>query len=232
MLQLNRYTCFSPIYTCPEALWKSFLKHFKQITVPAGRYIFHEGEQEKYLLIISSGICTMSRLFEDGKEFLRYLCSTGSLTGQLLRKNDQILRFSTKAYTDIEGYIAKLDDISSLLDDPCFEEAVLQSEYQKCKILNNRLELLSIQNGRERLMALILGITASCGKELSPGKWMIPFPLSHHMLGNMTIMDRVTVSRYMAVFTRQGAIVKSNNRYCVLLDKIEKEDDFLKTYRR
>ena len=174
------------------------------------------------IFIANTGYYIVSSILNDGTESIQYIGGAGSTFGNYSTFNNRPYLYSAKTITECEGYFLSGKQRTDIMSSPNYLNSFLMLENTKCQVYSKRVELLAIPKAKSRLLFLLLGFAASIGEPINNYCSKIPLPLTHQLLSEILLIDRVTTSKYMSLFTQQKVICKIDNHYHIFFNELGK----------
>lgn len=164
------------------------------------------------LYIIIDGQVLLSRRNAAGQEHALYLLGTGDLFGEGSLHADPKWLVSARAVTDGSMYVLAAAQL------PRFAQYYPQLTAHVVALLSARLErahrrvdLISIDSARERVMGLLDVLAEYHGERRAAGVWL-PVRLTQAEMGGMIGLARETVARTLSDLEEEGLIRREGRR--------------------
>lgn len=189
-----------------------------------GEIVFNEGDKSDRLYLITKGKMKVYRFTKEGKEQIIYLMSEGEFIGDLNLIQEDVFSFSATAIENLEVCILKKEDFDKLIyERPEISMKIMQSMYQRVKILENLVQRLGSKDIEERIAGLLLSLIKNFGKPIEK-RVELKIPLSREELASIIGSTRETVSRKLSLLQDEGIIDIVGGKKIVILKLEELED--------
>lgn len=209
---------------------KVLLKYFSDI----GIEIFYDKNEildlkGEYVYLITDGRIKQYFINFDGKEKTILLLSNGDMFGEitLFQGEADVLITETIEFSKIRK-IGKdtFDDI--LANNPDLIDAVLKMETTKFRILMAQLYDNSFFSTKYRLFYFLKRLSEQLGTRIDEGT-KINIKLTHQDIANLIGTTRSTVTKLINDLIQEG-IIKIEDRYIIILDGFQIDDEKDKIY--
>jgi CRP-like cAMP-binding protein len=158
-----------------------------------------------YLWQIESGVVRTSTWLEDGTNVTLGLWGTGDVVSRVLSKADP---YQIECLTPVEATLLPLDKWYQVND------ALIKHIQQ----FQDFLEILHCRSVETSLLRLLTWLANKFGQEVERGQ-RIELRLTHQELSEIIGTTRVTVTRLLKDFEKQGIIKRLPRKFIVLHDK-------------
>ena len=178
-------------------------------------YFYEKGEN---IPLVSQGVWQVYRGFVQLSQF----SSQGS---EILLGWMQPPSFFGLWFTDAESYQAKAlseiylkwYDLSEIENSPHLPQLMLTQVVRQMRQTEALLAIAGLRRVEERLQELLKLLKQELGEPLAEGT-RLPVRLTHQNIANAIGTTRVTVTRLLGEFQREGAIQLDGDRYIIILD--------------
>ncbi len=203
------YDSFSaPGTGLPDELFAPFFSAGPAIPYRRGQLIYLQGQQPDYLYCLKEGTVRTGILSDQGEEKLLTLYRAGSIFGEA-SFFDGMPRVSTAtAQTDCRIVRLGHGTVDALFQqDPSLASGMISYLARTVRLLSGHVDTMSFQQAPQRLAQLLLNYPSGGGA----------IRITHEELASALGVSRVTVSRILGQFTRQG-LVRTGYGTIALLD--------------
>ena len=188
-----------------------------------GRILFGVDDPPTKMFYIKEGAIKIYRYTEDGREVMLHIHGPEELITitPLFRDIDHVAYAESIVDTDL--YWIPVPAFRSLIkEDPdlLFEVGKNLAEYWD--EVEEKIEAFVTHDSLGRLAYIIMQLAKKYG-EKTDGKIVIPFPLTHQELANLTGMFRETVSISMQEL-KKGEIISIDKHLVIILDEQKLEE--------
>ena len=222
MIDLEKYEKMAPILFYEMSLWGKAIENYPVQNFKAGIQIRIQGVDEGDMLIVKSGFALITVVLDDGTETISHIGGVGCAFGYISAISRKPYQTSICAYTDCSCYVISGRDVRLLVEDNAsFVKNALHISDMQGDLYFNRITLLAIPQSQSRLMTLLLGFAAVCGRRRADDTVTIKLDLTHQILSEILHLNRVTVSRLMSNFASAGAVEKMGRYYVLNLSVVE-----------
>ena len=198
----------SPEAGLPQGLFAPFFAAGHPMSYPKGQIIYIQGQEPEYLYCLGSGAVRTLMTSDEGEVRLLTTYGPGSIFGEA-SFFDGMPRVSTaEAATDCKIVRLSHDKVSELFRaHPELASAVITYLARTVRLLSSHVDTMSFQSAQQRLITLLLN---------HPQRDVIH--VTHEELAAALGLSRVTISRLLGSFARQG-LLKTGYGTIRLLDR-------------
>src|SRR5690625_576781 len=169
-------------------------------------YVYQERDIANQIYFIQEGEVKVTKLNEQGKEYIIYLFQPGDLFGQFELDPDATHNFSAQAIGDCKLGAIQLRDLEILL----WQEPDLAIEFMHWMSLMNRITQTKLRDlimyGKTgALCSTLIRLANSYGVEIENGIF-ISFKLTNSLLAEFIGSARESVNRMLSDLRKAGAI--------------------------
>ena len=185
----------------------------------AGQTIYSRGEPDRYLYFLTKGVLKIYKSYGGHKEAIVALLEEGNVFGVPDLRARSAHRDSAEAV--VRSRIAVVEKVAlaeHVRRDPKCALALLIVYAQWIQRRERTVVRLAHWHTRARLASVLLELADRFG-EPREGEAAIEMRLPHLMLAEMTASSRVSVSKEMARFRREGIIKTRGKSQIALLDQ-------------
>ena len=198
----------SPEAGLPQGLFAPFFAAGHPMSYPKGQIFYIQGQEPEYLYCLGSGAVRTLMTSDEGEVRLLTTYGPGSIFGEA-SFFDGMPRVSTaEAATDCKIVRLSHDKVSELFRaHPELASAVITYLARTVRLLSGHVDTMSFQSAQQRLITLLLN---------HPQRDVIH--VTHEELAAALGLSRVTISRLLGSFARQG-LLKTGYGTIMLLDR-------------
>lgn len=177
--------------------------------------ILFEDEPDTRLFIIIKGIIKLTRISEEGREFIFSFLGEGDFFGELSLLDEEIR--STNAVAVKESTILSFnrsDYVKMFRQFPQITLNLLREMTQRLRERDRMIKSMSLQNATGKVACTILRFADDSG-DINMGQVEIPRLPPHRDLANMVGTSRETISRALNWLTEHGYLQKVGGRFII-----------------
>lgn len=201
---------YAPYLTFPLSGWEGIIQSLLPQRYPKGAVICHRNGEDENVVLIKSGVVTMSFIHLDGAEYIHFLGSEGYVFGFRSCLSGRPYGGTLTAFTEVEVYKIPSHVVKEAMQRSSdFLEFVMYGEYERGLAYSRKLELLALPGNTNKIAALLLSLGEKIGVDAG-GAITIPLKLTHDNIARIIYSDRVTVSRALSLFEKRGLIKKEH----------------------
>lgn len=178
--------------------------------------IFKIGQSASHVYIVKKGRVKISTIGSDSKEVLKNLVHEGELLGEGALFEDRTRR-DTASAMDSNVVVCRFpaDVIRALMQkNPSLSFKITRQIAQKLRNAERRLESLTFQNSRTRIIEFLKDTAHKQGKKIGYETLLRPF-LTHQDIGNLTTTSRQTVSSVLNELKGSNKIYYDRHRLLI-----------------
>lgn len=198
---------------CSPRLAPSFLELGRAMTIPAGTVLVNFGEQPDRLYYIHSGLVCGSRILDDGKEIFAVILGQNSIFPDVFYFANIPSESQMRTLRETRVSVFDRQTIDRLMRDPQFVHFITSSLAFKGVNSANRLVSRLNDGRREKVLHLLYELAFFEGIKSADG-YILHF--SQEELASILGMHRVTISKILSDFQRDGIILCRRNRIRLL----------------
>lgn len=185
--------------------------------VPAGSYLFLEGDSARNLYYIRQGRVKLTKSTSEGKEFVLYRFQEGDILGQFDPCGNSKQGFNAKAIEDCVLGVIQKSDLEVLL----WQHGDLALEFMKWMGLMHRMTQTKFQDlmlyGKQgALCSTLIRLTNSYGKP-HEGGILISEKMTHTELADYIGAARESVNRMLSDL-KQADVIRCDDGYIIVRD--------------
>jgi CRP-like cAMP-binding protein len=194
-----------------DAIWKlSVEQSFRK-----NEMILFEDEPDNRLFIIIKGIIKLTRISEDGREFIFSFLGAGDFFGELSLLDDEIRSTNAVAVKDATILSFNRSDYVNIFRQfPQITFNLLREMTQRLRERDRMIKSMSLQNATGKVACTILRFADDAG-DINMGQVEIPRLPPHRDLANMVGTSRETISRAINWLTEEGYLQKEGGRLII-----------------
>ena len=195
---------------------RKFFSSYPLLKFTAGEKVIRQTNAKlSHLYYVEEGLIRQSILSKDRQVVYLNMFKPGSLFPIILTMNDLPNRFNFVAVTPTAVREAKIDQVEKfLLDNPDVLYDLTCRLGKGLVHLVNAIEILTTNDARSRVLAVLKQIASSYGKQ-SGKSWQIDFPLTHTDIGRFVGLARETVTRELVKLKRSGIFRKNHDQIII-----------------
>jgi CRP/FNR family transcriptional regulator len=194
-----------------ENIWRlSVEQKFKK-----NEMILFEDEPDTRLFIITEGIIKLTRITEEGREFIFSFLGEGDFFGELSLFDDEIRTTNAVAVKDSTVISFQRSDYVKIFRQfPQITLNLLREMTQRLRERDRMIKSMSLQNATGKVACTILRFADESG-DINMGQVEIPRLPPHRDIANMVGTSRETISRAINLLTEQGYLQKVGGRLII-----------------
>jgi CRP/FNR family transcriptional regulator, cyclic AMP receptor protein len=179
--------------------------------------IYFPTDPGQSVMVLARGRVKIKSLTPDGKETIFGFIEEGELFGELAVVDSAPRNEYAEAVLETKVIVLPRDDVLWVMERrPDVALRITKLLGFRRRRLENRLRNIMFRNNRERIVALLVELVETHGKQLSNGTWEIPLPLSHQDLANLIGATRETVTLTLGRLQLERLIRVQRRRITVL----------------
>lgn len=194
-----------------DRIWRvSVMQRFKK-----NKMIVFEDEPESRLYIILKGLVKLTRISEDGREFIFSFLDEGDFFGELSLLEEELSSTNAVAIEDsVLIYIQRADYLKIFSDIPQISFNLLREMTQRLRIRDSQIKSLSLQDATGKVASTILRFADNSGN-VNMGQVELPQLPPHRDIANMVGTSRETISRALNWLEAKGYLHKERGRLII-----------------
>jgi len=194
-----------------EKIWRLSVEQ----TFKKNEMILFEDEPDTRLFIIVKGIVKLTRITEEGREFIFSFLGEGDFFGELSLLDDEIRSTNAVAIKDSTIISFQRSDYVKIFRQfPQITLNLLREMTQRLRERDRMIKSMSLQNATGKVACTILRFADDAG-DINMGQVEIPRLPPHRDLANMVGTSRETISRAINWLTDQGYLQKEGGRLII-----------------
>ena len=217
---MEQYKCYTadyaPYFTADINGWKPIIQTLSPRHYKRGSIICQHYGEDQNVVLIQTGLVSMSFLHESGIERIHFLGSTGYVFGFRSCLSGRSYGGALTAITDVSAYKIPSEVVSrEMQKNEEFFRFAMFGEYERGMVYSRKLEFLALPTNIKKVAALLLCMAYRTG-HFRDGGTIIPIRMTHELIAKIIYSDRVSVSRAVSELEKRGLIRLRNSEYCVL----------------
>ncbi len=194
-----------------DSIWRlSVEQKFKK-----NEMILFEDELDTRLFIIIKGTVKLTRISEEGREYIFSFLGEGDFFGELSLLDDEIRSTNAVAVKDSTIISFQRSDYVRIFRQfPQITLNLLREMTQRLRERDRMIKSMSLQNATGKVACTILRFADDAG-DINMGQVEIPRLPPHRDIANMVGTSRETISRAINWLTEQGYLQKEGGRLII-----------------
>ncbi|MCK4558134.1 MAG: Crp/Fnr family transcriptional regulator [Calditrichia bacterium] len=177
--------------------------------------ILFEDELDTRLFIIIKGTVKLTRISEEGREYIFSFLGEGDFFGELSLLDDEIRSTNAVAVKDSTIISFQRSDYVRIFRQfPQITFNLLREMTQRLRERDRMIKSMSLQNATGKVACTILRFADDAG-DINMGQVEIPRLPPHRDIANMVGTSRETISRAINWLTEQGYLQKEGGRLII-----------------
>jgi CRP-like cAMP-binding protein len=177
--------------------------------------VLFEDEPDTRLYLILKGLIKLTRITEEGREFIFSFLGEGDVFGELSILDDEVRSNNAVAVEDSTVlYIDRLDYIRIFQDCPQLTLNLLRDVTQQIRERDAQIKSMTLQSATGKVASTILRFADDVGR-INMGKVEINRLPPHRDLANMVGTSRETISRAINWLKAEGYLQKQGSRLVI-----------------
>jgi CRP/FNR family transcriptional regulator len=176
----------------------------------AGEAVFLQGDPAKSIYLIKSGSIRLSRVMENGTEFIMDIRKPGDCLGEYLLNNlESDFNYPVSAWClnkVITCSFSRKSFEGMILNYPSIALKIVKTMAGRIANLTERIEAMSQIHLEEKLYAVLMNVAREHGQKRGGDSYALDLQLTHEDLGFLVGAHRVSVTRIMKRLKNSGKI--------------------------
>jgi len=195
---------------------------------PKNTLLYNCNEYSPFVYVISSGRVENYALDFDGHKKVTSICERGTFLGDISAIDGRPNYTGALLVTDsMLCCIPKQDFVPLMLSVKSLSILMFQMMAQKIRLLNSQIELSWFKDSVSKISYVLLSICQEY-EPMPDGYYLVPMQLTHDDIANITGLNRVTVSKVLSKFTKEGITVKIPGKLCrINIKRLQEKIKFL-----
>ena len=187
-----------------------------ELVLEKNEKIFLSGQHANHVYVIKKGRVKITTIGDDEKEVLKSLIHKGELVGEDALFGSRERQDSASAMDEgVIVYQIPSDQMRVIMkSNPEFSFKITAQIAQKLRSAERRLESLTFQNSRTRIIEFLKETAKKQGKKIGYETLLRPF-LTHQDIGNLTTTSRQTVSSVLNELKGSNKIYYDRHRLLI-----------------
>lgn len=178
-----------------------------------GQTIYIEGDNQRQVVLLTSGSAKMIQCGQDGSAVILRLCGPGELVGTLGVSLQAKYRSTSQAVTKCSALVWESTIFESLASRyPCLRLNVAYILYKQLEDMEDRFREISTERVASRLSRQVLRLVEQVG---IPGNGSVEIKITREELAQLIGTSLFTVSRLLSAWDRQGIVTTRREGFSV-----------------
>ena len=183
-----------------------------------GEIIFFENDSFKKLYLLVKGKVKLSMLSPEGKEKVMTILQQGDILGEISLFDQDPHPLTAEVMEEARLMIIPWENLESIIiDHPRLALKIIEALSKKTRLLTSQVRDLVFQDAAGRLASLLTRFKEDFGIEMETGI-KINLVLTHQEIANLLGTSRVTVTKMLNKFVKEG-LIEMENRKIVIKDE-------------
>jgi CRP/FNR family transcriptional regulator, anaerobic regulatory protein len=173
------------------------------VSLPPGRYVFHEGDGNDSLFDVAVGALSLSKLLPDGRRQIVGFRFAGDLLGLSAGRDHS---YSAETLSRVTLYRFDRKSFARFsMDHPKVEHQLLSLASEELVRAQEHLLILGRKTATERLATVLIRLARRIGRHDRDG-WRVDLPMTRADLADYMGLTTETVSRTFAYLRGEGVV--------------------------
>ena len=182
-----------------------------------GQTIYIEGDNQRQVVLLTSGSAKMIQCGQDGSAVILRLCGPGELVGTLGVSLQAKYRSTSQAVTKCSALVWESTVFESLASRyPSLRLNVAYILYKQLEDMEDRFREISTERVASRLSRQVLRLVEQVG---IPGNGSVEIKITREELAQLIGTSLYTVSRLLSAWDRQGIVTTRREGFSVINPK-------------
>jgi len=192
----------------------------RMVEVKRGANVYTPGENADLIHVILSGMAALT-MNEKSRRVLVGVVGPGDIVGISALLGNRPRSFQCEALSECKvATLASTNFRSLMLRDPATFEKAMQATFGRWQLMLKRYAQFMMLGARGRIALALLELAERFGVSNDRGR-LLPFMVSHAMLGAMVGASRQHVTMQLVEFERDGIVTRENRRLVILPEKLK-----------
>ena len=192
----------------------------QMLEVKRGASVYTQAEHPDLLYIILSGMAALS-MNDGGRRVLVGVVGPGDIVGISALLSSSARPFRCEALSECKvAALSAATFRSLLLSEPTTFAKAMQATFGRWENLLKRYARFMTLGARGRIAVALLELADRFGVSNDRGR-LLPFMVSHAMLGAMVGASRQHVTMQLVDFEREQAVTRENRRLVIVPEKLQ-----------
>ena len=190
------------------------------LEIKRGGSVYAQAENADLIYVILSGMAALS-MNDNGRRVLVGLVGPGDIVGVSSLLSNSLRPFRCEALSECK--VAALSAVtfrSLVLSEPASFEKAMQATFGRWEQLLKRYAQFMLLGARGRIATALLELADRFGVSNDRGR-LLPFMVSHAMLGAMVGASRQHVTMQLVEFEREKFVTRENRRLVIIPEKLK-----------
>lgn len=190
------------------------------LEVKRGGSVYAQAENADLVYVILSGMAALS-MNDNGRRVLVGMVGPGDIVGisSLLANGSRPFRCEALSECKVAA-LGATTFRSLMLSEPATFEKAMQATFGRWENLLKRYARFMLLSARGRIALALLELADRFGVSNDRGR-LLPFMVSHAMLGAMVGASRQHVTMQLVEFEREKAVTRENRRLVIIPEKLK-----------
>jgi CRP/FNR family cyclic AMP-dependent transcriptional regulator len=194
----------------------------RMLEVKRGGSVYAQTDNSDLVHVILSGMASLT-LHDKGRRVLVGVVGPGDIVGISALLGNRPRPFRCEALSECKvASLASGTFRSLMLRDPATFEKAMQATFGRWESMLKRYAQFMMLGARGRIALALLELADRFGVSNDRGR-LLPFMVSHAMLGAMVGASRQHVTMQLVEFEREGIVTRENRRLVILPEKLKLE---------
>jgi CRP/FNR family cyclic AMP-dependent transcriptional regulator len=192
----------------------------RMLEIKRGGSVYAQAENADLIYVILSGMAALS-MNDNGRRVLVGLVGPGDIVGVSSLLSNSLRPFRCEALSECK--VAALSAVtfrSLVLSEPASFEKAMQATFGRWEQLLKRYAQFMLLGARGRIATALLELADRFGVSNDRGR-LLPFMVSHAMLGAMVGASRQHVTMQLVEFEREKFVTRENRRLVIIPEKLK-----------
>jgi CRP/FNR family cyclic AMP-dependent transcriptional regulator len=192
----------------------------RMLEIKRGANIYAQGERADQLYVVLSGMAALS-MNNNGGHVLVGVVGPGDIIGISALLAAPVRPFRCEALSECKVAALGAAAFRSLMtSEPATFERAMQATFGRWELFLKRYAEFMLLSARGRIATALLELAERFGVSNDRGR-LLPFMVSHAMLGAMVGASRQHVTMQLVEFEREKAVTRENRRLVIIPEKLK-----------
>jgi len=204
----------------PQDQMRDIADASRMLEVKRGGSVYAQQEDADRIYVILSGMAALL-MNDNRRRVLVGVVGPGDIVGISALLANGARPFRCEALSECKVAALSAATFRSLmLSDPSIFEKAMQATFGRWEQLLKRYAQFMMLGARGRIATALLELAERFGVSNDRGR-LLPFPVSHAMLGAMVGASRQHVTMQLVEFEREKAVTRENRRLVIIPEKLK-----------
>jgi CRP-like cAMP-binding protein len=192
----------------------------RMLEIKRGANVYAQGDSADQLYVILSGMAALT-MNDHGAHVLVGVVGPGDIVGISALLSNRARPFRCEALSECKVAALGAGAFRALImSEPATFEKAMQATFGRWELLLKRYAQFMLLGARGRIAAALLELAERFGVSNDRGR-LLPFMVSHAMLGAMVGASRQHVTMQLVEFEREKAVTRENRRLVIIPEKLK-----------